>query len=58
MLGTKVDMIIVDYADILRPAHSEKNSNSYSEVGGIYEELRGVAGELQVPIWSASQSVS
>ena len=49
-------MIIVDYADILRPAHSEKNSNSYSEAGGIYEELRGVAGELQVPIWSASQS--
>jgi replicative DNA helicase len=32
------------------------NSNSYSEAGGIYEELRGVAGELQVPIWSASQS--
>jgi replicative DNA helicase len=55
-LGTKVDMIIVDYADILRPSQSERNSNSYSEAGGIYEELRGVAGELQVPIWSASQS--
>ena len=36
--------------------HSDRNSNSYSEAGGIYEELRGVAGELQVPIWSASQS--
>ena len=56
MLGTKVDMIVVDYADILRPYQSERNSNSYSEAGGIYEELRGVAGELQVPIWSASQS--
>ena len=56
LLGTKVDMIIVDYADILRPSQSERNSNSYSEAGGIYEELRGVAGELQVPIWSASQS--
>lgn len=56
VLGTKVDMIIVDYADILRPSQSERNSNSYSEAGGIYEELRGVAGELQVPIWSASQS--
>ena len=55
-LGTKIDMIIVDYADILRPSQSERNSNSYSEAGGIYEELRGVAGELQVPIWSASQS--
>ena len=56
VLGTKVDLIIVDYADILRPSQSERNSNSYSEAGGIYEELRGVAGELQVPIWSASQS--
>ena len=27
-----------------------------SEAGGIYEELRGVAGELQIPIWTASQS--
>ncbi len=56
MLGTKVDMIIVDYADILRPINSDRNSNSYQEAGGIYEELRAVAGELQVPVWSASQS--
>lgn len=56
VLGTKPDVIIVDYADILRPSQSDKNSNSYSEAGGIYEELRSIAGELQVPIWSASQS--
>ena len=55
-LGTKVDMIIVDYADILKPSTSDRNSNSYSEAGGIYEELRSVAGELQIPIWTASQS--
>jgi replicative DNA helicase len=56
MLGTQIDMIVVDYADILRPAQSDRNSNSYSEAGGIYEELRAVAGELQIPIWSASQA--
>ena len=56
MLGTKIDMLVVEYADILRPAQSDKNSNSYSEAGGIYEELRAVAGELQIPIWSASQA--
>jgi len=55
-LGTKIDVIIVDYADILRPSQSDRNSNSYSEAGGIYEELRGVAGEMQIPIWTASQS--
>jgi hypothetical protein len=56
VLGFPVDIMIVDYADILRPIHCEKNSNSYSESGGIYEELRGTAGALQIPIWSASQS--
>lgn len=53
--GYKYDMMIVDYADILRPIVSEKNSNSYAEAGSIYEELRMIAGELQVPIWTASQ---
>jgi hypothetical protein len=48
-------MLIVDYADILRPIISEKNSNSYMEAGSIYEELRMIAGELQIPIWTASQ---
>ena len=56
LTGVKVDMIVVDYADLLRPAVSERNSNSYSEAGSVYEELRAVAGELQVPVWSASQS--
>ena len=56
LTGTKIDLIIVDYADLLRPAVAERNSNSYSEAGSVYEELRAVAGELQVPIWSASQA--
>lgn len=56
MLGTKIDLIIIDYADILRPFQSDRNSNSYSEAGGIYEEIRAAAGELQIPIWTASQS--
>jgi replicative DNA helicase len=54
--GVKIDLVIVDYADILRPFAAEKNSNSYSEAGNVYEELRGVLGELQVPGWTASQS--
>ena len=54
--GVKPDMIVVDYADILRPIEKDKNSNSYSEMGGIYEELRQIAGELQVPVWTASQT--
>jgi replicative DNA helicase len=52
----KIDMLVVDYADILRPFVPDKNANSYTEAGSVYEELRAVAGELQIPVWSASQS--
>ncbi len=53
--GIKYDLIIVDYADILRPISAERNSTSYSDAGSIYEDLRMIAGELQIPCWSASQ---
>jgi len=56
LTGEKIDMAVVDYADLLRPMTAERNSNSYSEAGSVYEELRAVAGELQIPIWTASQS--
>jgi hypothetical protein len=56
LTGKKIDLIVVDYADLLRPETREKNSNSYHDGGSVYGELRGVAGELQIPIWSASQT--
>jgi replicative DNA helicase len=54
--GIKIDLVIVDYADILRPFTVDKNANSYSESGGVYEELRTILGELQIPGWTASQA--
>src|ERR1035437_617521 len=54
--GVKIDFVVVDYADLLRPFMQERNSNSYSEAGNVYDELPGMLGELQVPGWSASQS--
>jgi replicative DNA helicase len=56
LTGVKIDLVVVDYADLLRPLNAERNSNSYSEAGSVYEELRAMAGELQIPIWSASQA--
>jgi len=55
--GFEPDLVIVDYADILKSdnPHSSKGG-SYIEVGNIYEDLRGMAGEFQVPIWTASQA--
>lgn len=54
--GVKIDLMVVDYADILRPFTINKNSNSYNESGDVYEELRTILGELQIPGWTASQS--
>ena len=56
LTGNKIDLIVVDYADLLKPAVADRNANSYSEGGSVYEELRTVAGELQLPVLSASQS--
>lgn len=56
MTGTKIDLIIVDYADLLKSIANDKNSNSYSDGGNIYEELRSIAGELQIPCWTVSQT--
>jgi hypothetical protein len=55
-MGYGVDMIVVDYADILSPGNVGNNSNTYVEQGSIYEDLRGLAGELGVPVWTASQA--
>ena len=52
--GTRVDMVLVDYADIMRDVHRTREVRH--ALGNIYEDLRGMAGELQVPIWTASQA--
>ena len=52
--GTKVDMVIVDYFDILMPTGFYKEKRH--AIGNIYEDLRGLAGELELPIWTASQA--
>jgi|TARA_B110000908_G_scaffold172308_1_gene238951 hypothetical protein len=49
----KPDLIIVDYADLLRGVRGLEKRH---ELGNIYEDLRGMAGEYQIPIWTASQA--
>ncbi len=50
----KIDMIIVDYADLLRPATRFREKRD--ELGSIYEDLRAVAQEYGCPLWTASQT--
>ena len=49
-----VDLVIVDYADIVRDHNTAKEIRH--QLGNVYEDLRGLAGQFEVPIWSASQS--
>jgi replicative DNA helicase len=53
--GNRPDLIILDYADLLL-SHSNKSDSTYGEQGGVYIELRGLGGELGLPIWTASQT--
>jgi replicative DNA helicase len=48
----KPDLLIVDYADILKGVGTEKRH----VLENIYEDLRGLAGELDCPVWTASQA--
>ncbi len=54
MLGTDPDLVIIDYADLLKFGNSKLAK--YEILEALYEELRGFAGENQVPIWTVSQS--
>ena len=53
--GNKPDLIIIDYADLLL-SHSNKSDSTYGEQGGVYIDLRGMSGEYEIPVWTASQT--
>ena len=50
----KPDAVVVDYADILKPTTFYKEKRHAT--GETYENLRGMAGEFDIPIWTASQA--
>jgi replicative DNA helicase len=49
------DLIIVDYADLIRPEGSSKEEKRH-QLESIYEELRGISQIVSCPIWTASQT--
>jgi len=54
-IGFNPKLIIIDYADLLKSGNGNRDG-LYAELGGIYEELRGLSGETQIPIWTATQT--
>lgn len=52
--GFKPDVVIIDYADIMRS--TRKFDSLRHELKLVYEQLRNLAMECNLPIWSASQA--
>lgn len=52
--GFKPDIILVDYADLLRPISTLREKRH--ELETIYEQLRGLAQEYKCCVWTASQT--
>jgi len=52
--GLKPDLIVVDYGDLLKAPRYFKEKRL--ELGNIYVELRGMSGDFNIPVWTASQS--
>ena len=52
-LGIKPDLIIIDYVDLL--SSRKKNRERKDEIDDIYTSTKGLARQLNIPIWSVSQ---
>ena len=50
----KIDMILVDYADLLKSV--SKYREKREELESIYEGLRAISQEYECPVWTASQT--
>ncbi len=54
--GFNPDMIIIDYADLLRASGGVRTDEKRHQLEGIYEDLRGMAQFYQVAVATASQT--
>ena len=52
-LGIKPDLILIDYIDLL--STKKKTADRKGEIDDIYTSTKGLARELNIPIWSVSQ---
>jgi hypothetical protein len=52
-LGVKPDLVIIDYVDLL--SSKKKNRERKEEIDDIYQSTKGLARQLNIPIWSVSQ---
>jgi len=54
LIGIVPDLIVIDYADLLK--YTGTSDKEEHILKSLYEDLKGFAGELQVPVWTVSQA--
>ena len=52
-MGVKPDLVIIDYVDLL--SGRKKSRERKDEIDDIYSSTKGLARQLDIPIWSVSQ---
>ena len=52
-MGIEPDLIIIDYLDLL--ASKKRNTDTKGEIDDIYTSAKGLARQMNLPIWSVSQ---
>jgi replicative DNA helicase len=52
-MGAKPDLVIIDYVDLL--SSRKKNRERKDEIDDIYTSTKGLARQLDIPVWSVSQ---
>lgn len=52
-LGTVPDLVIIDYVDLLRSRN--KSSERKDEIDDVYTSIKGLARQINTPIWTVSQ---
>ena len=48
------DLVLLDYADLLKPVTGYTDKRH--ELTAIFESLRNLAGEFEIPVWTATQT--
>lgn len=48
-------LVVIDYATIMAPSVETRRESQWVQQGVIFEDLRNLAGELKVAIWTAAQ---
>jgi replicative DNA helicase len=52
-MGTKADLVIIDYVDLLRSRRN--NAERKDEIDDVYTAIKGMARQINTPIWTVSQ---